>query len=176
MHRFLTLIPAAALVLACQQAATEQAETTEPAVDLAAEEQAIRAFADSYEEAVAAGNTDAVIGMYTADATTAAHDGTAAPAADAVRTMMASTPPGATFTIDHETIVIASSGDLAYDAGTYTVAGTGPDGQTFTETHRYLVALEKVDGAWKLGATMDSAPVGAAAGTAEEEGAAPPAE
>ena len=163
MHRFLTLIPAAALVLACQQAATEQAETTEPAVDLAAEEQAIHALADGYEEAFSAGNVDAVLAMYTSDATENSPDGTAAPAADAVRTTMSQTPPGSTFTIEHEKTVISSSGDVAYDMGTFTIAGTGPDGQTFTETHRYLVGLEKVDGAWKLDATMSSMPVGAAA-------------
>jgi len=163
---FLTL---AVLALACEQQAEETEEMAEPAVDVAAEEQAIRDFADGYEQAYNSGNADAVIALYTGESSEIAADGTAEPHDASVRATM-SENPGSTIAIDHERTVVASSGDLAYDMGTYTITVVGPDSQPMPLTMRYLVGLRKVDGAWKLDVTMSSNPIPAPDTTAAPAG------
>jgi ketosteroid isomerase-like protein len=156
---WIALLTIAGLALACEQQAGETEETAEPAVDLAAEEQAIRDFADQYEQAYNSGNPDAVIALYTSESSEIAADGTAEPHDASVRATM-SESPGSTISIDHERTVVASSGDLAYDMGTFTITAIGPDSQPIPLTMRYLVGLKKVDGAWKLDVTMASNPIG----------------
>ncbi len=46
------------------------------------------------------------------------------------------------------TIVLSSSGDLAYHHGTSTAALRGPDGQV-DDPEKYLIVWKKVDGDWK---------------------------
>lgn len=168
MHRTpftLASLAALAFLVACErQEPVETGEmTTEPTVDVAAEEQAIRDLADRYEQAMATGDANAVLLFYTDDAIIIMPDGSAGSASETVGSFMAELPAGTTMSIDHAGTVVAASGDLAYDHGTLTLRSTGPDGQTVEETHQYLVTLEKVDGEWKLAATMDSGPIGEAA-------------
>ena len=156
---WIALLSLAGFVLACQPAAEEPDATTEPAVDVAAEEQALRDLADQYEQAISSGQADAVIALYTPDAIEIAHDGTAQPAAEAVRTMMGETPAGSTATIAPERTTVASSGDIAYETGTFSLSTIGPDSQPMTMTQRYLVTFKKVDGAWRADVVMGSAPL-----------------
>jgi uncharacterized protein (TIGR02246 family) len=169
---WIALVAGAGLVLACEQ--QEEATEAAPAVDVAAEEQAIHDLADQYEQAYDAGDADAVIALYTSEASEIAADGTAEPADANVRRILTDLP-GSTISIDAERTVVASSGDVAYESGTYTVTAMGPDSQPMPATMRYLVALRKVDGAWKLDFTMSSNPIGAAGGdtTATAETTAP---
>jgi uncharacterized protein (TIGR02246 family) len=163
MQKLLTLAAVATLTLlvACQEQATEQGETTEPAVDVAAEEASIRTLGDTYEQAWNAGDVDAVIALYTSDATEIAHDGTTMPASESVRAT-ATANPGSTVSIDPDRTTVAASGDVAYETGTFTITATGPDGQPIAMTQRYLVAFKKVDDTWKADIVMSSAPLAAA--------------
>src|SRR3990172_5564919 len=104
---WIALLTLAGLVLACEQQAAETEEATEPAVRVAAEEQAIRDFADQYEQAYNSGTPDAVIALYTSESSETAADGTAEPHDASVRATM-SEAPGSTISIDHERTVVAS--------------------------------------------------------------------
>jgi len=47
-------------------------------------------------------------------------------------------------------VVVARSGDLAYETGSYTMTMSGPDGTPATETGHYVCVWEKqADGTWK---------------------------
>lgn len=161
----------AAFLFACEQPTEETAEMAEPAVDVAAEEQAIRDLADRYEQAYNAADANAVLAMYTSDAIVIQPDGTAEPASTGVPNDMSELPPGATLSIDPESTAIAASGDLAYQTGTSTVTIPSADGTTITSTARYLVTFKKDNAEWKVSAVMLSAPIDAAGG--DTEGAAP---
>ena len=166
MRTWAALLGMAAFAISCQQA-SEQAATESPAVDVAAEEEALNALADSYEQEFAAKNVEAIVGFFTPDAVWIAHDGTRTEGADAMRaqyTTMFESPGESTIDIQPETIVVAASGDVAYTLGTGTVTATGPDGQTITQTTQHLVTFAKGDdGAWKVSAGMDTAPLAPAA-------------
>src|SRR5688500_5971184 len=121
------LLGMAAFMISCEQA-TEQAATESPAVDVAAEEQAIHALADRYEQEFAAKNVEAIVGMFTPDAVWIVHDGTRTEGAEGLRaqyTTMFGSPGDATIDIQPETIIVAASGDVAYSVGTATVTATG---------------------------------------------------
>jgi ketosteroid isomerase-like protein len=46
--------------------------------------------------------------------------------------------------------VVARSGDLAYETGTYEVTMSGPDGEPASQHGHYVVVWEKTDdGSWK---------------------------
>ena len=50
-----------------------------------------------------------------------------------------------------DTVVVARSGDLAYETGNYTMTMTGPDNRPATEQGHYVVVWRKqADGAWKV--------------------------
>jgi uncharacterized protein (TIGR02246 family) len=156
----------AAFLFACEQPTEETAEVAEPAVDVAAEEQALRDLGDRYEQAYNAGDANAVLAMYTSDAILIAHDGTVEPASTGVPNDLAELPPGATLSIDDENISVAASGDLAYNYGTSTVTIPSADGTTITSSVRFLVTFKKDNAEWKASAVMLSAPIAAAGGAA----------
>lgn len=162
MHklRLFTVLAGLAFLAACQEQASEQAETTDPAVDTAAEEDAIHALGDSYETAYNAGTTDAVLTLYTDDAVVILHDGTTTTPAEDVNTNMTEAP-GSSIAIDPERTTVGASGDVAHETGTYTIMVPGPDGQPVSQTMRYVVGLKKVDGTWKLDTVISTAPIAA---------------
>jgi ketosteroid isomerase-like protein len=48
-----------------------------------------------------------------------------------------------------DTIVVAASGDVAYDVGRYVVVNRGPEGPV-KQKGRYITVYKKVDGQWKF--------------------------
>jgi uncharacterized protein (TIGR02246 family) len=154
MHRasrLLALLVLPALVLACE-AAPDTAEAPAAAeravVDLAAEEQAIRARVDAWERA-ANESPEAFAAFY-------ADDGVMMPANGPIRTGPAEIAGfmtehfGAVENITFETtqVDVAESGDLAVERGRYTLRGTMPDGTAFDDEGKYLVAWEKQESQW----------------------------
>lgn len=173
MRKFFLLAPLAALgFLACEQQAAEQAATEEPVVDIAAEEQALNALAEQYEQNFAAKDGAALAGYFTEDAVWIAHDGTRTEGREAIQANyagMAESPATMSIDIQPERYTIAASGDVAHEIGRATVTSTMPDGQTTTETTQYIVLFRKGDdGQWKLTGGMDTAPL-----APEGEAAAP---
>ena len=183
IRRLTTLLALAGLALACEQRAAEETgetvETTEPTVDVAAEEEALHALADRYENAFAAKDVEALSAMWTDDAVWIRHDGTEVSGGQALRdayTQQFAATGTQTFQVDPVETVVAESGDVAYERGTYTVRSTTADGTPIEETYRYLVTFRKEDGDWKLAYAMDTAPLAAAGETVADTGAmgAPP--
>jgi uncharacterized protein (TIGR02246 family) len=163
--RTLSTLAALGIVLlwtACQQAATEQGEATESVVDLAAEEQAIQDLGARYEQAIAAKDADALAAFYTDDAVWTTHDGTTIEGPDAIREFyqpVVTAEGTASMEIHREATVIAASGDVAHEYGSYTSTMTTPEGEASSQTVRYVVLFRKVDGEWKVAGGMDTAPI-----------------
>jgi uncharacterized protein (TIGR02246 family) len=171
------LLAVAGLALACEQQTAEEggetmeaADTMQPAVDVAAEEQAIRDLADRYEQAFAAKDIEALSTMWVDDAVSIQHDGTEFSGGQAIRdsyTKQFEATNTQSFEINPTQTVVASSGDVAYEVGSYMVRGTSTEGATIEETHRYLVTFRKENGEWKLAYGMDSAPLAPEGGAPE---------
>lgn len=174
MVRYLILVFALALPLACQQQG-EQTGTTEetPAVDVAAIEQAIRADGDAYEQHAIAGDIEGLVSHYSDDAIMSPPGMPKAEGTDAIRsayTQMYAAGNPASAELNTERVTVSESGDLAVEVGSFTFAGPGPDGTTMTETGKYLAVWKPTaDGSWKIAADIwnaDAAP-GAVPGTTD---------
>ena len=159
MRRLMSTIPLLALMAACQPAA--------PAVDVAAEEQAIRAQIAAFQAAVAAYDEAAVAAIY-------APDGAILPAnmprmsgpAEIAAFFGVLETANAVLTVNPTSIVVASSGDVAVEEGTWTMSGPNPDGTTMQDNGKYLVAWSKVNGTWLMQTDIwnsDNPPPGAPA-------------
>jgi len=59
--------------------------------------------------------------------------------------------PAFALSFEPDRIVVARSGDLAYETGTYAMTMTGPDKKPATEKGHYVVVWRKqADGTWKV--------------------------
>lgn len=120
-----------------------------PVIDLAAEEQAIRALSAGWLEAAKARDGAAIDALMRSDATTI-FDGqvlVGLPAIQANREKeWAEVPMGA---LEWTTtgVVVAASGDLAVERGSWTET-EADDGEV--ETGEYVTVWSKVDGQWKV--------------------------
>jgi uncharacterized protein (TIGR02246 family) len=176
MTRWILILGLFASVAACQQQGGEEAGTTEetPAVDAATVEQSIRDAADSYEQAALAGDVEALSSTYADDAIMMPPGMPKAEGIDAVRAAYqqmyaAGNPTSAS--LDSETIVVAESGDVAYEVGTFSFSGPGPDGTEMTDNGKYMAIWKPTaDGTWKIAADIwnsDAMPGAPAEGGAE---------
>lgn len=158
--RFRAVCLSLALVLAaaCAPPAEPPAPAAAaPAVDLAAEEQAIR---DSSKQWLAAEQgRDLLTAMSFMDANvTAIFDGTVQrgrAAVEAAKQARWEESPDATIEWATGSVHVAASGDLAYELGVWT---TDPDGldDPDAETGEFLTVWRKVDGQWKVVADAGS--------------------
>lgn len=158
----IVILAAVGLLAACQQKTEQAGEMTEPSVDVQAEKQALDQLRDSYQQAVAAKDAEALVGFWTDDVVWINPDGSTLRGHDAIREAnrpMIEAPGTASMTINPENTVVSSSGDIAYEYGSYTTTMSTPDGKASSETHNYLVTFRKVDGQWKLTSAADSGPV-----------------
>ncbi|MFN2383050.1 MAG: SgcJ/EcaC family oxidoreductase [Gemmatimonadota bacterium] len=150
---------------ACSQEPAEETGAMDEetvVVDVAAEEAAIEALADTYAQAVAAKDLETLVGLWTEDATATEYDGTVTAGHDGLRayyTEQFSAEGTPSFEIVPDRRVVSSSGDVAYETGTYTFTMTGTDGATQSSSHGYAVGFRKIDGTWKLDFSFDTAPL-----------------
>ena len=176
MTRWILILALLASVAACQQQGGEEAGTTEetPAVDAATVEQSIRDAADSYEQAALAGDVEGLSSTYADDAIMMPPGMPKAEGIDAVRAAYqqmyaAGNPTSAS--LDSETIVVAESGDVAYEVGTFSFSGPGPDGTEMTDNGKYMAIWKPTaDGTWKISVDIwnsDAMPGAPAEGGAE---------
>jgi uncharacterized protein (TIGR02246 family) len=61
--------------------------------------------------------------------------------------------PGVALTFEPDEIVVSSSGDMAYDRGTYKFTADGESGP-MTDEGKYVVVWRKVDGKWLVAADI----------------------
>lgn len=149
---------AIAVAMSCQsqEPATEQGSETSPAVDATAARDAILAVDQAWEEAVLAGDAAAVTALYSADAIVQAPGAPRATGSQEIQELFTGMLeyPISSIALDTDIVEVAASGDIAYNAGTYTMTGAAPDGSEWTDQGKYMAVFENVDGQWKYAADM----------------------
>jgi len=153
------LLSVAVLLTACQ-AGDKPADAADAAagiaaVDLAADEQAIRGQVEHWLELVKAKDATAIAALYTEDGAVMPPNGPIGMGPEAIQQAWAGmlATPGFDLTFVPEQIVVSASGDMALDRGTYTLM-VAPDGTSMTDTGKYVVVWRKVDDEWKAAADI----------------------
>lgn len=109
--------------------------------------------ADRWEKGALAGDAAAVASLYSEDAVLLAPGVPTAKGRAQIESALAAmfeSAPATSVSIDSDAITVSESGDLAYDVGTYTMAGTTPAGEAWQDEGKYLAVLRNVGGEWKL--------------------------
>ena len=131
------------LLAACQPAA--------PKVDTAAEEQAIRAQIAAFNTAVAAYDSAGLAALYAQDAALLPPNQGRLEGAAAIQQMFAGMRQmNVSMVVTPLVVVVAASGDIAMEEGTWTLTMPMADGTTFNDNGKYLVAWKKIDGTWLM--------------------------
>lgn len=167
IFRLFLAVVAVASMAACQTEAPEQTGATEEtAVDNETVQQVIESNNDRFEQAAVAGDAIALAGLFTTDGVVMAPNMPRAEGTEAIGAfwdgMMAEGAPE-TLTLTTDRVIVADSGDLAVELGTYTMGGTTPDGVAWEDTGKYTVSWQDVDGEWKIASdawSSDAPPMG----------------
>ena len=136
--RILNLVAASLLIVglaACAQAPLESTDSPE-----------IAAGAEAWLEALNAGDIEAVVAVYTADARILPPNAELATGHGAVRTIFGGMID-AGLGGNTETIEIRAAADIGYHIGRYTLVA--PDGTT-ADQGKFIETWRKVDGEWKI--------------------------
>jgi uncharacterized protein (TIGR02246 family) len=143
MRRLLASLFLLPVLAACQPAA--------PTVDTAAEEQAIRAQVAALNTALAAYDSIAIAAMYAQDAALLPPNQERLEGTAAIQQFFAGMQQvNASMVIAPTVVVVAASGDIAMEEGTWTFTMPMADGSTFTDNGKYLAAWKKIDGTWLM--------------------------
>lgn len=135
-------------------AACAPAQAPPPAVDLAAEEQAVRAISMQWLELERAQDMASIAALFTEDgALIREHEDpiVGRAAIEAHLTQDQTENPSGVPDWSTERVEIAASADLAVEYGTWSETGLGADG-TGEDHGRFVTVYRKVDGAWKIAA------------------------
>jgi ketosteroid isomerase-like protein len=141
----LSRLSVAAAVLALSGFACEKK------ADTAAEEKAIRDQVTAFNAAIVSKN-DSLIGtaIYADNATLYPPNEKAVNGTTAIRAFWAMMwPMNANLVITPGAVVVASSGDMATESGTWTFSATMPTGPV-SDNGKYLVHWHKLNGTWKI--------------------------
>jgi uncharacterized protein (TIGR02246 family) len=141
MRRLIPALSLVAALAACQPAT--------PKVDMAAEEQAIRAQVAAFNKALAAYDVAAIDSIYAPDAVLLPPNQERRMGTASVEQSFAGFEPlKATMVLTPVAITIAASGDLAVEEGSWVYTMPNADGSTFTDNGKYLEAWKKLNGKW----------------------------
>ena len=144
------LVPAVVLALgAC-------AAQSNPTIDLAAEEQAIRAVSMRWLQLEKSKDAAAIAALFTTDGVMYREDSDPATGAAAIQAHLTKTyqqNPNEVVDWATDGVEVAASGDFAVENGTWTVQNSGPSGTT-EDRGKYVTVFRKIDGAWKVAADM----------------------
>jgi len=147
-----TITRTGALICALALAGCAAPQPVEPPDTRAADEAAIRASIVSWAAAAQAKDVERFVSVYADDAVLMLEDvpdisGIAA-LREGVGGMMQD--PHFALSFEPDNVVVARSGDLAYETGSFSMTMTGPDDAPATETGHYVVVWRKqADGTWK---------------------------
>ena len=129
--------------------------TNPPAVAPMTAEEAIREINKRWLELIRTGNAEGVARLYTENGALMPPNAPVALGRSAIeqgwRAMMEM--PGFALTFEPEEIVVSSSGDMAYDRGTYRFRATPPGG-AIDDVGKYLVVWRNVGGEWQVAADI----------------------
>lgn len=116
--------------------------------DTAAEETAIRAQVAAWNAAIVAKNDSALAAIYADNATAMPPNEKAVSGTAGIRAAFAHMwPMNPSLVVTPTSIVVASSGDMATEAGTWAFSATTP---AMTDNGKYLVHWHKMNGTWKM--------------------------
>ncbi len=149
----LAAITCAALATACAQKAPEV-----PAVDLAAEAQAVRDRSAAWEQMAHAKDIDGLVNdLYTADAISM-FDGSIRTGSAEIRASEEGRldAPDQTFDWSVTDVQVAKSGDLAYELGNFWFDTDGP-GANPRVSGEYVAVWTKADGTWRVAVDSSTA-------------------
>ena len=171
MTKSLLLLSATALLLpACQAGQKSGNNTAEvnaaaAAVDVGAEEKAIRGQVDRWLQLVKAKDAAGIAALYAEDGAVMPPNAPIGKGRAAIQQTWASMmqTPGFDLTFVPEQIIVSSSGDMALDRGTYKLA-IAPNGKAMTDTGKYVVVWRKVGGEWKAAADIFNSDLPASGG------------
>jgi uncharacterized protein (TIGR02246 family) len=119
----------------------------------AAEEAAVRANIKEWSAAAQAKDAAKFVSFYADDGLVMLAGVPDISGIAAIREEIGGMMQDANFALSFEAdnVVVARSGDLAYETGNYTMTMTGPDNTPATEQGHYVVVWQKqADGAWKV--------------------------
>lgn len=155
LKRIMVLVWAAGLALACQaqEEATEQGSETSPVIDEAAVREAIATKDKAWADAAVAGDFEAIVQNYTADAVLMPPGAPRAEGTEAIRETLTGwlqEAPPSSMTVTSDAITFAAAGDYAHAVGSWTMSGTGPDGSEYSDQGKFLAVWKSADGDWKI--------------------------
>lgn len=142
------------LFVALATAACAAPAPAPPAIDLAAEEQAVRAISMRWLELQNAGDMAGIAALFTADGALLREGkepvvGHAAITADLTADKAENPSSVSNWATDR--VEVAASGDLAVEYGTWSATGMGADGAG-QDQGTYVTIYRKVDGVWLVAA------------------------
>jgi len=160
MTRSLLLLSVATLLLpACgagDKPGNNMAEAnTAAAIDVGAEEQAIRGQVDHWLKLVKAKDAAGIAALYADDGAVMPPNAPIGKGRTAIQQTWAAMmqTPGFDLTFVPDQIIVSSSGDMALDRGTYKLA-VAPTGTARTDTGKYVVVWRKIGSEWKAAADI----------------------
>ncbi len=121
-----------------------------PAVDLAAEEQAVRNRSAEWMNFINAKDVDSTVGVYASDAIGSFND-KIIKGSDAIRSAIEKEfkdTPDAVVSWTTSSVKLSSSGDMAVEKGDYYFDPDG-NGKKAAKTGTFVTVWEKVDGTWR---------------------------
>ncbi|MFT3688624.1 YybH family protein [Paenirhodobacter sp.] len=147
-----SLILAAVVAMMPTVSTVSWAQAPEATPVAAADEQAIRDIRTRWATLIEAGDAAAIEQLYGANAVLMApgEDEVVGSAAIGARWGRQLQLEGFSFRLNPEDLIISSSGDLAYDRGTYDFAATIPQVGPITDTGKYVLVWQKISGDWKV--------------------------
>jgi uncharacterized protein (TIGR02246 family) len=131
---------------------TQQAQSAQPAVNVAEVESAIRATDAQWLATVKTRDAEKSASFWSDDATIFAPNAAPIVGKQAIRAYVAGAFASPDFSIDWKTdkVVVAASGDMAYGTGTDVMTFKTPDNKLHTEhTNGVVVWKKQADGSWK---------------------------
>jgi ketosteroid isomerase-like protein len=143
----IVLVASAALLAGCERAERPQNEAIAAQVNVATEEQTIRDNAERWVQLIRGKDAAAIAQLYTEDGALMPPNmpiATGRPAIEQVWASMMQTP-GFDLTFTPDQVLVAASGDMALDRGTYRLG---------EDTGKYVVVWRKVGREWKAAADI----------------------
>jgi uncharacterized protein (TIGR02246 family) len=160
MTKTLLLLSVTALLLPACQAGEKSGDNSAEvnaaaAVNIGADEQAIRGHVDRWLQLVKAKDAAGIAALYAEDGAVMPPNAPIGKGRAAIQRTWASMmqTPGFALTFAPEQIVVSASGDMALDRGTYSLTITH-DGTTQTDTGKYVVVWRKIGSEWKAAADI----------------------
>jgi uncharacterized protein (TIGR02246 family) len=150
LGRVASLAAAVALAACTQQPAPAPSA---PPDTRAADEAALRALIRDWSAAAQAKDATTFVSVYADDAVVMMAGAPDIRGLAAIREGIPAMMQDPAFALSFEAdrVEVARSGDLAYEAGSYSMTMTGPDKKPATEKGHYVVVWRKgADGAWKV--------------------------